>query len=55
MIHTRFGNPVKILGNLSEEGFLEVEICGQKRTVHISELRAEGGINEIMKVIKEEK
>lgn len=53
MIRTRYGSEVKIIKGDVEAGTVDVRTeTGIRRGVWISELRSNGGINEIMNEIK---
>lgn len=51
MIYTRFGSPVELVSKIDEQGWVHVlvEHADQEieREYHISELKADGGLEEI--------
>ena len=54
MIYTRFGSPVRILefDEASGEAVIKREEDGMVWEVHVSELKADGGLNEIWDAIE---
>ncbi|MFA4972980.1 MAG: hypothetical protein WC683_10220 [bacterium] len=50
MIYTKFGTPVEIVSPFTSDGFVKVRRAdGSYREYHISELRADGGVDELAK------
>ncbi len=50
MVYTRFGSPIQVMDYDSRDGWVAYERLkdGSNHDCHISELKADGGINEII-------
>ncbi len=53
MIYTKIGTPIKIIKKLQKQGFVTIKRIngGQKFDIHITDLKADGGFEEVHKAI----